>query len=75
MATAKRDLTNPRCKDHDTSTYGMTLFPSMRLLGAWTFRRRRSTDGATRARPRSDRVGKHLRYRWSEFLGWVDGLE
>jgi excisionase family DNA binding protein len=25
--------------------------------------------------PRSHRVGKHLRYRWSDVLAWVDALE
>ena len=25
--------------------------------------------------PRSHRVGKHLRYRWSDVLAWLDALE
>ena len=31
-----------------------------------------STTGATRFGPRSHRIGKHPRYRWSDVIGWLD---
>ena len=52
MATAKKDLTDPRVQGHHSFDSTMTSFPSTRSLVDSIFPRRRFTGGATKARGR-----------------------
>ena len=76
MATAKRDLTNPPVqgphvvdlRDDIVSIDEVArrlAVPKTTLYG-WRYKG---------VGPRSHRVGKHLRYRWSDVLAWIDGLD
>ena len=76
MATAKRDLTDPRVqgprlidlRDDVVSIDEVARrleLPKKTLYG-WRYRGKG---------PRSHRVGKHLRYRWSDVLAWLDDLD
>lgn len=76
MATAKRDLTNPPVqgprvidlRDDVLSideVAGRLDVPKTTLYG-WRYKGKG---------PRSHRVGRHLRYRWSDVLEWLDDLE
>lgn len=73
MATAKRDLTDPRVqgpriidvRDDVVSVDEVARrldIPKKTLYG-WRYKG---------IGPRSHRVGKHLRYRWSDVLAWLD---
>jgi excisionase family DNA binding protein len=76
MATAKRELTNPSVqgprvidlRDDVVSIDEVARrldVPKTTLYG-WRYK---GTG------PRSHRVGKHIRYRWSDVLQWIDGLQ
>ncbi|MBA2313183.1 MAG: helix-turn-helix domain-containing protein [Actinobacteria bacterium] len=76
MATAKRDFTDPRVqgprvvdlRDDVVSVDEVSRrldIPKTTLYG-W----RHKGKG-----PRSHRVGKHLRYRWSDVLEWLDAQD
>lgn len=76
MATAKRDLTDLRVqgphvidlRDEVVSIDEVARrldVPKTTLYG-WRYK---GTG------PRSHRVGKHLRYRWSDVLTWLDALD
>lgn len=76
MATAKRELTNltvqgPRVVDLRDDVVSIDEvarrleLPKKTLYG-WRYRG---------LGPRSHRVGKHLRYRWSDVLAWLDDLD
>ncbi len=75
MATAKRHRRNPRVQGRDLvdpSDDVITIeelarqldIPKTTLYG-WRYKGKG---------PRSHRVGKHLRYRWSDVLSWLDAL-
>ncbi len=76
MATAKRDLTNPPVQGHraidlrddvvsiDEVARRLSI-PKTTLYG-WRYK---GTG------PRSHRVGRHVRYRWSDVLEWLDELD
>jgi excisionase family DNA binding protein len=73
MATAKRDLTNPPVQGHrvvdlrdDVVTIdevALRLHVPKTTLYGWRYK---GTG------PRSHRVGRHVRYRWSDVLDWLD---
>jgi excisionase family DNA binding protein len=76
MATAKRDLTNPpvqgpRSFDAQADIVSADELarrldiPKTTLYG-WRYKNKG---------PRGHRVGKHLRYRWSDVLEWLDHLD
>lgn len=76
MATAKRELTNPSVQGpqlidlrDDVVTVDEVArrleVPKATLYG-WRYK---GTG------PRSHRVGKHLRYRWSDVLEWLDAQD
>lgn len=76
MATAKRDLPNPSVqgphvidlRDDVVSIDEVArrlAVPKATLYG-WRYKG---------VGPRSHRVGKHLRYRWSDVLAWLDDLD
>ena len=76
MATAKRDLTNPPVQGprvidlrDDVVTVdevARRLDIPKKTLYNWRYKG---------IGPRSHRVGRHLRYRWSDVLAWIDGLD
>ena len=76
MATAKRDLTDPRVQGQhpidlrDDVISADELARRLDIPKATLYGWRYKGTG-----PRSHRVGKHLRYRWSDVLEWLDGLE
>ncbi|HEX2294752.1 MAG TPA: helix-turn-helix domain-containing protein [Actinomycetota bacterium] len=76
MATAKRDLSNLKVQGShviDLREDVVTVDEVARRLDVpkkTLYRWRYQGVG-----PRSHRVGKHLRYRWSDVLTWIDGLE
>jgi len=76
MATAKRDLTDPKVQGQPTvdprddvvsidEVAGRLNLPKATLY-QWRYKG---------IGPRSHRVGKHLRYRWSDVLDWIDQLD
>ena len=76
MATAKRDLTNPQVQGpHQLDLRDDIIsidevarrldVPKATLYG-WRYK---GTG------PRSHRVGRHIRYRWTDVLAWIDGLD
>ncbi|MCA1702037.1 MAG: helix-turn-helix domain-containing protein [Actinobacteria bacterium] len=76
MATAKRDLTDPRVQGPHVIDLREDVIsidevarrlsvPKTTLYG-WRYKGKG---------PRSHRVGKHLRYRWSDVLAWLDALD
>ena len=74
MATAKRDLTDhqvqgPRDLSDDVLTVDEVArrlsVPKATLYG-WRYKG---------IGPRGHRVGKHLRYRWSDVLAWLDAQD
>lgn len=76
MATVKRELTNPPVQ----GPHGIDLRDD--VVSADEVARRLGVPKATLygwrykgIGPRSHRVGKHLRYRWSDVLAWIDGLD
>ncbi len=76
MATAKRDLTNLEVQGPDLvdlrddvvsiDEVARRLDIPKKTLYGWRYKG---------IGPRSHRVGKHLRYRWSDVLAWIDGLD
>ncbi len=76
MATAKRDLTNPPVqgprvfdvRDDVVSVdeVARRLDVPKKTLYNWRYKG---------IGPRSHRIGKHLRYRWSDVLEWLDAHE
>jgi excisionase family DNA binding protein len=76
MATAKRDLTNPPVQGHrfldlrddviSIDEVACRLDVPKTTLYGW----RHKGKG-----PRSHRVGRHLRYRWTEVLEWLDAQD
>ena len=76
MATARKDLTDPRVQGphgQDEASDVITVDELSRRLDIpkgtlynWRYRG---------IGPRGHRVGKHLRYRWSDVLAWIDGLD
>lgn len=76
MAMAKRDFTNPPVQgrgitdSHDEIVSIEEVsrrldIPKTTLYG-WRYKKKG---------PRSHRVGKHLRYRWSDVLEWLDSQD
>ena len=77
MAQAKRELTDPRVQGQhhiiDLRDDIVSIDEVARRLAipkTTLYKWRHKGTG-----PRSHRVGKHLRYRWSEVLAWVDTLD
>ncbi len=76
MATAKRDLTNPPVQGPrviDLRDDVISIEEVSRRLDVpkgTLYKWRHQGRG-----PRSHRVGKHLRYRWSDVLTWLDQLD
>jgi excisionase family DNA binding protein len=76
MATTKRDL-------NDTEVQGQTLTDARHdIVSIDEVARRLDIPKTTLygwrykgTGPRGYRVGKHLRYRWSEVLAWLDQLQ
>lgn len=76
MATAKRDLTNPSVQGprvinlrEDVVTIdevARRLDVPKKTLYNWRYKG---------VGPRSHRIGKHLRYRWSDVLDWLDQVD
>lgn len=76
MATAKRDLTDTRVQGPDVidlrsdvvsiDEVARRLDVPKTTLYKWRHQGRG---------PRSHRVGKHLRYRWSDVLTWLDAQD
>lgn len=79
MATAKRDLTNPQVQRPRVQR---DLAPEAEIVSADEVARRLDVPKSTLygwrykgVGPRSHRVGKHLRYRWSDVVKWLDALQ
>ena len=76
MAQAKRELTDPRVQGRlatdqrddivSIDEVARRLAVPKTTLYGWRYKGKG---------PRSHRVGKHLRYRWSEVLSWIDNLD
>ena len=76
MATAKKDPTGNRVQGHPDHA-SSALSGNERLLSAQEVAHVLSVPLSTLWRykgagPRAYRVGKHLRYRWSDVLSWLD---
>ncbi len=83
MATAKRELTNPRVQGPRGSADDRSRVIDLReeVLSVDEVAQRLGVPKTTLygwrykgKGPRSHRVGRHLRYRWSDVLEWLDGL-
>ena len=77
MATSKKELTNPSVQGQhhviDLRDDVVSIDEVARRLEipkATLYKWRHKGVG-----PRSHRVGKHLRYRWSDVLNWIDALD
>ena len=76
MATAKRDLTNPPVQGPRAADPRDDVIPvdevarRLHIPKATLYTWRYKGVG-----PPSHRVGKHLRYRWSDVLAWLDALD
>lgn len=76
MAKAKQDLSNPPVQGHriidmrddvvSINEVALRLDVPKTTLYKWRYKG---------IGPRSHRVGKHLRYRWSDVLAWLDDVE
>ena len=76
MATAKRDLTDLRVQGHRSLDLRADIVSADEVarrldipkttLYAWRYKG---------VGPHGHRVGKHLRYRWSEVVEWLESLD
>lgn len=76
MATAKQGLTDPRVQGPrliDIRDEVVSIDEVARRLDipkTTLYKWRHKNKG-----PRSHRIGRHLRYRWSDVLEWIDGQD